>query len=455
MSGPSSISAPELQRRVVQLMQQDQGGQALGLLDQVVDAEPARVDARLLRGDVLAALCRYQEALGAYRDARALEPQNVRALSSEGSALLRLQQVEAALTVFDKALSLATHVPGTWYNRGLALAGLNRVKDALADFDRAIEISGDYALAHINRAMLLLLTGRYREGFAEFEARFGIEPGSRELRNYREPRWRKGNAIEGKRILIYAEQGMGDVIQFARFIPRIAARAAHVTLEVHPPLVRLLQTLPCEVVPLGGRLAPFNLHSPIVSLGTLLDVEMETVPAEVPYLSAPEADAVRWRAKLAALPGKLKVGLAWSGNPQHNNDVNRSLPFAQLETLFDVPNVSFVNLQKDVRESDRAAAGVARMFDAAGEVGDFADTAAVIANLDLVIAADTAVAHLAGALGKPVWILVPFAPDWRWMLERRDNAWYPTAQLFRQAAIGDWSSAVDGVKRALEAQLSR
>jgi hypothetical protein len=362
---------------------------------------------------------------------------------------MRLQQVEAATTVFDAALALATHVPGTWYNRGLALVGQNRVKEAFADFNKAIEITGDYALAHINRAMLLLLTGRYREGFTEFEWRFGVEPGSRELRTYREPRWRKGNSIAGKHVLLYAEQGMGDVIQFARFIPEVAANAAHVRLEVHPPLVRLLQTLPCEVVALGAQAAPFNLHSPLVSLGTLLDVQMETMPALVPYLAAGEADIARWRGKLAGLQGSLKVGVAWSGNPEHNNDVNRSVPFAALAPLLGVPDIAFVNLQKDVRESERNAVTASPLFDAGRELGDFADTAGLIANLDLVIAADTAVAHLAGALGKPVWILLPFAPDWRWMLERSDSAWYPTARLFRQAAIGDWRGAIEDVRREL------
>lgn len=450
MSGPPSIPPSELQRRVAQLLQEGRAEQALGLLDQVAAGEPSRVDVRLLRGDALAVLRRFDEALAAYRDARGIEPNNVRALSSEGSALLRLQQVEAALKAFDRALALAPQVPGTWYNRGLARAGLNRVAEALADFDRAIAVSGDYALAHINRGMMLLLMGRYREGFAAFEARFAVEPGSRELRNYRAPRWRKGNATAGKRILLYAEQGMGDVLQFARFMPQVAAGAAHVTMEVHPPLVRLLQTLPCEVVPLGAQIAPFDLHSPIVSLGTLLDVQAETIPSRVPYLSAPDADASRWRDKLAGLEGKPKVGLAWSGNPQHNNDFNRSVPFAQLLPLLEVPGVSFVSLQKEISDADRAGAAASPMFDAAGELGDFADTAGLIANLDLVIAADSAVAHLAGALGKPVWIVLPFAPDWRWMLERADSLWYPTARLFRQTGVGDWRAPIGDAKRALE-----
>jgi tetratricopeptide (TPR) repeat protein len=444
------VPVQELQRRAIELVHQGQSEAALAVLEGAITQDAGRVELHLLRGDVLAVLRRYGDALDAYRAARAIEPGNVRAQSSEGTALLRLGQPDAALASFERALTLAPQVPGTWYNRGLAYAGLNRAADALADFDKAIAISGDYALAHVNRGMLLLLTGRYREGFAEFEWRFGVEPGSRELRAYRSPRWRKGNAIAGKRVLLYAEQGMGDVIQFARFIPQVAASAAQVTLEVQPSLVRLLQGLPCEIVALGTESVGFNLHSPLVSLGHLLDVQMETIPSRVPYLTAPAEDVARWRAKLGALDGKLKVGLVWSGNPEHNNDFNRSIPFERMKALLDVPDVAFVSLQKDVREADRPALQRAGILDAGAELGDFADAAALIENLDLVISADTAVAHLAGALGKKVWLLLPFAPDWRWMLERSDSAWYPSATLFRQSAPGNWGSVMGEVKRWLE-----
>lgn len=453
MSGQPPVTnvANDLQRRVYDLIAQERPEAALVLVDAAIAGHAHDVEMLLTRGDVLLQLQRYDDACDAYRHGRTLEPGNVRAWAREGAVLLRLQRVEDALAAFDAALKLARQVPGTWYNRGVAYGHLNRLAEAIADYEKAIELGPDYGTAHVNRAMALLLQGRYREGLAALEWRFMIEPGNRELRVYRQPRWRKGNAIAGKRILLYAEQGIGDVIQFARYVPEVVAQAAHVTVEVQPSLVRLLKTLPCEVIANGTPSPPFNLHSPLASLGTLLDVQLETIPAHVPYLTAPSEDVARWRTRLAGLGGKLKVGLAWAGNPHHTNDYNRSIPFAEMAALLDVPDIAFVGLQKDLRESDRAAFERATIFDAAGELGDLADTAALIENLDLVITCDSALAHLAGALGKRTWILLPFAPDWRWMLERSDSPWYPSARLFRQNVIGDWRGVINNVMTALTA----
>lgn len=451
MSGQPPISAPasDLQRRVFDLVRQDRAEEALAVADAAIAGNARDVDAVLTRGDVLIQLRRFEDAYEAFRDARGIDPGNVRALAREGAILLRLQRVEAALAVFDEAVKLAPQAAGTWYNRGLTYGHLNRLGEAIADYDKAIEIDPGYGVAHVNRAMALLLLGRYREGLAELEWRFMVEPGSHELREYRQPRWRKGNAIAGKRVLLYAEQGLGDVIQFARFVPRVAAQAAHVTVEVQPALVRLLKSLPCEVIPTGAPSAQFNLHSPLASLGTLLDVQLETIPAAVPYVSTAAEHVARWRTRLSALGGKPKVGIAWSGNPQHTNDYNRSIPFAEMAALLDVPDMTFVNLQKDLRENDRAAFERAGLFDPTRDLGDLADTAALIETLDLVITCDSALVHLAGALGKPTWALLPFAPDWRWMLERADSPWYPSVQLFRQGAIGDWRGVVSEVQREL------
>lgn len=453
MTGPSdaAINMPDLQRRAYELMLQDKAVAALALVDATFAGRDLDAEMHLLRGETLMQLPSLDEALAAFRRARDLDPSNVRAWAHEGAALMRLQRVEEAVAAFDQGLKLAPRAHGAWYNRGFAYAHLNRTAEAIADFDQALDLAADSGAARVNRAMALLRIGRYREGFAELEARFSVEPGTRELRQYRQQRWRKGNAIAGKRILLYAEQGIGDVVQFARFIPQVAAKAAHVTLEVQPAVVRLLKTLPCEVVAFGAQVAPFNLHSPLVSLGTLLDVQLETIPAQVPYLTAPDDDVARWRSKLAAHGGALKVGLAWSGNPQHKNDYNRSVRFEQLAPLLNVPGVMFVSLQKDVRGTDAEALRAANILDAGKELGDFADTAALVEALDIVISVDTAVAHVGGALGKPIWVLLPFAPDWRWMLERSDSPWYPSARLFRQASLGDWTAPIEAVRRDLTA----
>lgn len=445
-----AIKVAKLERQVHYLMHQNQADEALSLVDKMISEGDGGMDVQLLRGEALMQLHRFEDALKTFEQSHHLDPTDARILAHKGAALMRLQRVEEALAAFDKGTKLAPEAYGGWYNRGFAHAHLNRLDDAIADFDKALEFAPDSGAALVNRAMALLRLGYYREGFAQFEARFMIEPGIRELRTYRQQRWRKGNAIEGKRILLYAEQGVGDVIQFVRFVPQVAARAAHVTLEVQLSLVRLLKMLPCEVVAAGTQSTSFNLHCPLVSLGTVLDVQLDTIPTQVPYLKAPAEDSDRWRQKLASAHGdKLKVGLAWAGNPQHMNDYNRSLNFEQLMPLLKVPGVAFVSLQKGLRDAEAAAVRSVGILDQSSELGDFADTAGLIESLDIVISADTAVAHLAGALGKETWILVPFASDWRWMLERSDSPWYPSAHLFRQKTIGDWSMPIEAARQKL------
>ncbi len=254
--------------------------------------------------------------------------------------------------------------------------------------------------------------------------------------------------MAGKTILLHAEQGFGDSIQFLRYLPLVAAKGARIVLELPDSLVPLLGAGDgvAAIVRRGQSLPPFDLHCPLMSLPLAFGTTLATIPAAVPYLQAPPERVAAWRAQMprTAVP---RVGLVWSGKPSHRNDHNRSLALARLAPLLAQANVEFVSLQHDVRDTDKAALDNAAIL--RPDFTDFADTAAVIETLDLVVAVDTAVAHLAGSLAKPLWLLLPFCPDWRWMLDRTDCPWYPSARLFRQPRLGDWDSVIEGLCEAL------
>jgi hypothetical protein len=262
--------------------------------------------------------------------------------------------------------------------------------------------------------------------------------------------WLGEESLAQKAILLHAEQGMGDTIQFVRYAPLLAARGAKIILEVQPELVRLLSAMPGDATVIARKepLPRYDFHCPLMSLPLAYATALETIPAEIPYIVPAEADVAFWR---ACLPQRRpRVGLVWSGERSHDNDLNRSMRLAMLKPLFDLPEIAFVSLQHEVREEDTALLrGRADIWHIGAMFRDFADTAAAISLLDAVISVDTAVAHLAGAMGKPLFLLLPFAADFRWLRERTDSPWYPTAQLFRQPQFGDWDSAVKVLRREL------
>src|SRR5260370_42375499 len=259
-----------------------------------------------------------------------------------------------------------------------------------------------------------------------------------------------GERLDGKTILLYAEQGFGDAIQFFRDVPQVAALGGRVVLLLHRRLVRLAASLPGDmtIVSPGHRLPEIDAWCPLLSLPRLFDPRLGSIPGDVPYLGVRPALAERWRQRLAGLSG-WRVGLAWAGDPRHVNDFRRSIPLERLSPLFTVPGISWVSVQIGPGPRDVAAFATAPVLDLSAELTDFAETAGVIANLDLVITVDTAVAHLAGAIAKPVWTLVPFSPDWRWLFGREDSPWYPTIRLVRQPAPGDWDTVVAMVRLRL------
>jgi tetratricopeptide (TPR) repeat protein len=423
--------------------------EALGEFRQVLARAPNHVEARLNSGLAQAMLGFPEQALAEFDAALQFVPGHPGAHYNRGVALLTLGRYPEAVDANDRALAIAPGHPSAWLNRGRALSQLNRLDDAIAAYDQALAIRKDYADAHFNRALALLTCGDYRRGFEAYEWRWR-RTGMPVQESRGRPLWRGEYPLARKTILLHAEQGLGDTIQFARYVPQLAASGATVILEVQSELKTLFGRLDgvAAVFARGEKLPSYDVHCPLGSLPFALHTEPATVPAEIPYLSAGETQLERWSKRLGALP-RPRVAIAWAGNPGHDNDRNRSLAFARLSPLFTTA-AGFVSVQRDVRSEDAAPlAAEARVTQLGSELADFGDTAAVLALCDLVIAVDTAVAHLAGAMGRPVWLLLPFAPDWRWTLTGGTTPWYPTARLFRQTSPGDWESVLARVAEEL------
>jgi hypothetical protein len=353
-------------------------------------------------------------------------------------------------------LRLDPHYLDALGNLGRVLSTVDRFEEADASYSALLQLRPDQVEAHANRAMARLRAGRLAEGWEEFEWRWKtwyMGPRARDL-----PRslW-NGEALGDRVILLHAEQGLGDTLQFCRYAP-LVARGARVILEVQPPLHRLLSRLPGidQVLARGQELPPFDLQCPLMSLPRAFGTTLESIPAETPYLTADPAEVDTWRERIGALPG-LRVGLVWAGSQRKEEpelalvDARRSIALATLAPLARVPGVSFVSLQKGPPAAQAAHPPAGMMLtDFTAELHDMAATAALIMTLDLVISVDTAVAHLAGGLGKPVWLLNRFDSCWRWLANRDDSPWYPTLRQFRQTTPGDWSSVVERVREELQ-----
>jgi tetratricopeptide (TPR) repeat protein len=426
---------------------------ALDCYTRAVALKPDYLAAHYNRGNALLALQRAAEALESYDRALALAPGNADALNNRGNALMRLGRVAEALASYQQTLALAPSHSEAANNRGNALVAMADPAQALASFDAAAARDPAFADPVYNGAMARLALGDFASGWAQYEARWNVTQFLPQRRNFAAPPWRGREPLDGRTILLHAEQGFGDTLQFVRYVRHVAARGAAVLLEVQAPLEPLLGATPgvAQIFAGGAPLPPFDCHCPLMSLPLAFGTEVSTIPADVPYVAPPADRRARWNSRLAAL-ARPRVGLVWSGRPTHLNDRNRSIDPKLLLPLLADPRAAFVSLQRDLRPHDEMVlCAHPRIVDLAAELTDFADTAAAIAELDLVIAVDTAVVHLAGAMGKPVWVLLPHAVDFRWMYGRDDSPWYPTARLFRQAAPGDWDAVVARVGSALQA----
>jgi tetratricopeptide (TPR) repeat protein len=424
---------------------------ALACFDAVLVRNPRHADALLNRGSALASLGRTEPALADFDVALALLPGHPAALYNRGNALAALGRYDEAIAAFDRALAAAPKHVQAWNNRGRALQALDRQADAVNSFGRAIALQKDYADAHFNRALSLLTLGDLAPGFEQYEWRWKRSGMSDTRRGYGKPLWLGEYSLARKTILLHAEQGLGDTIQFARYAPLLARAGASVVLEVQPELKNLLAGLEgvasCHAR--GETLPAYDVHCPLGSLPLALKTELGTIPADIPYLRADEAHLAQWRPRIEALPGK-RVALAWAGNVNHANDRNRSIDLKLLEPLLALDGVSFLSIQRELRGNDaELLVRHGNVSHLGGELSDMADTAAVAALADLTISVDTSVVHLAGALGRPVWVMLPFAPDWRWTLSGEHSPWYPQARLFRQPTLGDWPSAIATLRAEL------
>lgn len=416
---------------------------ALGAFRAAAGAEPGFVVAHYNAGLALQRLRRLDEALAALDAAIRIDPRSAEAHDARGTVLQQLGRGREARKSLERALEIRPNYAQALNNLGVLHRKEGRTAAALRCYAEAIAIKPDYPDAHWNRAVTSLLVGDFAVGWEESEWRWQVPNFPSARRNFKPLLWR-GEPLDGKTILLHAEQGLGDAIQFMRYVPMVAARGGRVVFEVQRELARLAGTLAggAEIVVRGAPLPAFDYHAPLLSLPRAFGTTLDVIPAETPYLRADPADVAVWRGHIPEGDGP-RIGIVWGGSPTHVNDHNRSIDPALLAEVLGTPGAAFFSLQLG-----RTPPGAA-MTDLAPHLRDFGDTAAALACLDLLVTVDTSVAHLAGALGTPVWVLLPKAPDWRWLLGRDDSPWYPAMRLFRQAKETDWPPVLARVAREL------
>jgi tetratricopeptide (TPR) repeat protein len=424
--------------------------EALQVLEPLCAEEPGNVPAAALRFEVLFALGRYAEALPVAQRVLELTGPHAAALDNLAAVLEKLDRVDEALLRVDEALALDPSRRNAWVNKMAILTAARRIDEATAAAREGLAIDPDNVALRVALSCVLLLQGDFAQGWEEHESRLR-SPGFSGVRvSPRIALW-GGEDLAGKAIFVYGEQGFGDNIQFVRYLPALAARGGQVILQVPAQLQALLGDLPpdCRLLPQGAPIPPVDFHCPLMSLPHAFGTGAANIPAAIPYLRADAHRVDQWSERLAT--EDLKVGIAWAGNPGHVNDRNRSIPLDLFRGLA-APGCRFFTVQPDVPGRDaRAFSAWADVVHAGRELRDFSDTAALLQALDLVISVDTSVLHLAGALGRPVWGLLPWVPDWRWLLEGDRSAWYPTLRLYRQPAWKDWDSVIARVRDDLAA----
>jgi tetratricopeptide (TPR) repeat protein len=408
------------------------------------------------RGRALNGLGQLNQALADNIRAHELDPGDAVNCSNIGGLLQSLHRDEEVLPWLDKALSLQPDYVDALRNKAAWLSGRHRFDEAFAIYERLKVLDPGNAKSEWNLSHLQLLTGNLEAGWAGREARWRVPGLSLARFEPSQPIWLGQQSLDGKTIVIHFDEGFGDTIQFARYLPLVAARGARVILVVPAVLCSLLSKLPgvSECLPMSAKLPAFDMYCPLSSLPLAFGTRLETIPAAIPYQCVPQARLQAWEDRLGA-HDRLRVGLVWSGSPKHTNDHNRSLPLRDLSSLLDL-DATFVSLQKELRPDDKATLlQNTEIVDLTEHLTDFVETAALISCLDLVITVDTSVAHLSGALGRPTWILLPYTPDYRWLLDRDDSPWYPSVRLFRQTEARVYAHVLDRVRAELSARISR
>ena len=406
-------------------------------------------------GNSLADLGNYGAAVDAHRRALALTPDSPEALLGLGYFFERKGDWASAIDIYRTAIKLNPESSSAHLQLGSAQVLQDNLEEAAASFERVLQLAPDSAEGRAFLGLIHLKQGSLRRGLSEYEDRWSTSYGFRFRRKFPQPLW-KGEPLEGSRILLHAEQGMGDTLQFVRYVPLVTERGGKVVLDVQPPLHRLLAQTPGagQVICCDEDRPLVDLQCPLLSLPLVLGTELNTIPAKVPYVFPDPAQTDAWRRRLAG--NLVRVGLVWGGNPIFPHELWRAIPLEQLAPLTNLEGTTFYSLQVGPPAGQMKPLGDrVRLIDLQGELKDFADTAAIVANLDLVISMDTSVVHLVGAMGKPVWILLHKSSDWRWFLDREDSPWYPTARLFRQSTLGNWHDVVTRVERELRELVMR
>jgi tetratricopeptide (TPR) repeat protein len=401
-------------------------------------------------GGCLCELGALDEAIDSWERALSLKPDHAPAHTNLGVVFEKLERIDDAVASHRRAIAADVSYAKAYANLAVALRNAGEIDEALAVSHQAIALDPERPIAHYNHAHFLLMNGDFAGGFEAYRWRRHCKMLSDGDPVFTEPEWR-GEPLDGRTLLVFAEFGLGDALHFVRYLPMVTAKGGRIILQVQPALAALLRQLPnVTVIPRGEPLPPFDLQLPLMSLPRVFGTTLDTIPVDIPYLRPDPAKLARWRAALADVTA-LKVGVVWAGNARHKGDRQRSLSAASVLPRLVMPGVQLYSLQKEPRSEDGEVLTSLGydIIDLAPALGDFADTAAAVAALDLVIAVDTSVAHLAGALGRPVWMLTPYALDWRWLRDREDSPWYPTMRLFRQSSPREWDDPLLRLSAAL------
>jgi hypothetical protein len=460
---------------------------AQALYEQVVRFQPKNAEALNWLGVIAAQTGDLKKAVILFSKASAVNPRDATPLVNKGLALHELGQLDAALASFDQAIAIRGDYPEAFFNRANVLRDLDRTEDALASYDQAIArrpsypeaycnrgivlndlkrleaalasfnhaiaLKPDLASAYFNRSYTSLLMGDFEGGLRDYEWRWKLAGASNQndRRGFSQPLWLGRESLADQTIVLYSEQGFGDTLQFCRYATLVASLGAHVVMEVQASLVGLLASLEgvSQVIARGSPLPRFDYHCPLMSLPFALQTRLDSIPGAVPYLRSPASKTAQWAAKLGDRV-RPRVGLVWSGSVTNRGGRHRRIRLADL-----IPHlpagIQYVSLQKDVRDDDRKVLkSRPDILNFAAELKDFGDTAALCDCLDVVVSVDTSVAHLSGALGKETWVLLSFSAAWRWLLDRDDSPWYPTARLYRQSEAGDWDGVIQRVRSDLK-----
>jgi len=417
--------------------------------EKAITINPSNAEVQNNLGLVLYNKGRFDEALSYFKKAVQLNAFYSDAYLNLGSSVFQKGLLDEAEEYYRKALQFNPKHIDACNSLGVVLLTAGKYQDALHFLRKAVSLQPDSPPAHFYLSCVLLLLGDFKNGWKEYFWRWGME--QFKIPDWPQPIW-DGWDFTGKTLFIHIEQGFGDMIQIVRYLPLVAKRGGKVILQCQKELLPLIQNVEGveHIITQDESLPSFDIHCPLMCLPMIFDTDLGTIPAKIPYIRADDLLVKQWREKMGG-SSSVKVGLIWQGNPVHKNDRERSIVFEKLAPLAEISGVSFYSLQKGTgSEQARSPLGSLKLIDFMDEVRDFSDTAALVENFDLVISVDTSVAHLAGAMGKAVWTLIQYSPDWRWMLDREDSPWYPTMRLFRQPVFGDWDSVIKRIEGELK-----